>query len=81
MNSNKTPSVWLDFIQNIFENKRSVAVFLNTGVKIQGTIVAYDQEALRLKCTRDKTNIVVFTTSITTISDKENSEQERNMFN
>lgn len=73
-------SVWLDFIEQAYQAKKSIAIFLNTGVKLQGHIIAYDEQALRLKCTRDKTNIIVFCSNITTVSDREANDQERGLF-
>lgn len=74
-------SVWSSFIENTIANNKPVAVFLSTGVKLQGIIVAYDEHDIQIQCTRDRTTIVVRCSYITTISDRDGaSNNDRQAF-
>lgn len=84
MNINKDDCLYFivkEFIQKTISEQKIISIFLDSGVKLQGIPISFDNQAIMLKCTRDKANILVMTSGIRTISDKQNMDnRDRGVF-
>lgn len=55
------------YIQDIVDNKRHVNIFLLNGVKLQGTIIAFDDDAIIVSGNKSNTSQLVYKHAISTI--------------